>query len=302
VNIHELDFWTTLAVGVIDRLSKARIIAKVWKGRPLRAASAQSKSDAAPADIDVLVLREQIPAAVEVLGRLGFGSKQSLETIVRASEGGLTYQVDLFAQSLPITIDLHWAFGQRWSGATLPVEPILASEVVLHDDGIDWPWMSDAQLWNVQTTQCVKSRWAEPKSIDSFVATWDLLDDTNYGEALDIADTWLDARDLQLGLVLLEEHYGRRLPEAFAKRLANRRRARRDAKRALARRAAWDPEVLATRLTLEEAYWIWRRHGGSRLLFERALAPQLEDIAAAGEAASAGGIAVAKLQRLLRGR
>jgi hypothetical protein len=250
-------------------------------------------------DVDVVVAVSSASQCVDILSSLGYNARAALALTSREGFEQLLTSIEC-VHRFAAPIDLHWAFGPAWAGVGLAVEPILESKVTLKDDGIDWPWMTNGQLWNVQATQVVKSRWAEPKSLDHFVACFALLDRGDAIEAAELAATWMRERDLQLGLLLAEREYGVKLIEPLQKKVRYTGQTERDLDAALKRRARFDPEQLSNRLTFDEAWEIWQRDRGSKLLWQRLIAPQWEDIEAAGVNANDFQIAIAKAKRLLR--
>jgi len=144
---------------ILNALESCGIPAYPFKGPALAVMLYGDPGRRQSSDLDILIPREQVRRAMEVLDRLGYGAKSALDGPRLAAHRRTEYELQFFRRDGKLTVELQWAvvpgfFGfdheklgiwsilekRAWSGMAFPVLPPEETLLLLSVHGAKHLW------------------------------------------------------------------------------------------------------------------------------------------------------------------
>lgn len=289
---------------ILSALNKSGLKLIIYKGLPLSVHLYGDDIVRSSSDIDLLVLRDDLPAISAQLEELGLRCVVRSEWLSQRLLTGNFFEVEWRDKLLGVEVDVHWRLAPRWIPHTDMTPQILNSRTELKVEGQMWPWCSAGQIWYIQLVELIKANWLEPKSLVSFAHAWDIvLRDGDEHAAGALLHT-LPATFAGCAVLLLSESLHRQVPDEWVKNARQNWLAG-----AAARCINGVYFALQPSERVERARWVLRavRYVSCgwalpRTIFNRVFTPHYSDLEAVQPTASRGRLALAKMRRLLFGR
>jgi len=289
---------------ILSALQKNGLKVIIYKGLPLSVHLYGDDIVRNSSDIDLLVLRDDLPAISEQLESLGLGCVIAPEWLSRRLLTDNFFEVEWRDGLVAVEVDVHWRLAPRWIPHVDMTSQMLHARTEIKVGGQMWPWCSAGQIWYIQLVELIKANWLEPKSLVSFAHAWDIVLRDGDEHAAGLLLRTLPATLADCAMLLLSESLHRRVPDEWVKNAQQNWLAGAAARCINGVYFAPHPSE-----KLERARWVLRavRYVSCgwalpHTIFNRVFTPHYSDLAAVQPTASRGRLAIAKMRRVLDGR
>ena len=310
VNQHDLQtrqrvrLLATYSRAILFALQKNGLKAIIYKGLPLSVHLYGADIVRSSGDIDVLALRDDLPAIAAQLEKLGLCCVIASDWLSQRLLTGNFFEMEWRDTLIGVEVDVHWRLAPRWIPHVDMTSQLLGGCTEIPVDGQMWPWCGAGQIWYIQLIELIKADWLEPKSLVSFAHAWDIVLQDGDEHAAGLLLRTLPATLADCAVLLLSESLHRRVPDEWVKN------ARQNALAGVAARCihavyfAPQPnnQFASASVLLRAVRYLSCGWALPKTIFSRIFTPHYLDLAAVQPNANRAQLAMAKIRRLSSGR
>ena len=206
---------------LVGALEARSIQALAFKGCILSAVVYHSLSARKDGDIDLLVRKEEVFRALEVLAECGYQPYRQRSAAEAAGHLEYDCEWELFHSGKCIGLDLHWEFSSRNSGMPVPqfLDRVWSSPYRTIFCGRPILTFAADDLIFVLCIHAAKNQWQRLEWIHTLARLVDQSPSIDWKTLFGVAAACASERTLALGLAICTKLYAIKLPDEAARRI-----------------------------------------------------------------------------------
>jgi len=212
-------FLTSELSRILHALGSCGIPAYPFKGPALSVMLYGDPARRQSNDLDILIPKEHVCRAMEVLDRLGYGAKNAFKGPQLAAHRRTEYELQFFRRDKKLTVELQWAVVPGFFGFDHERLDIWSNPEKRSWSGLDFPVLPPEETLLLLSVHGAKHLWCKLGWVCDVAGLLESPVPPDLRRTLELAQRCGVARLLMLGLLLAERLVGAHLPADISARI-----------------------------------------------------------------------------------